>query len=29
MRPYRDSAGRVYAFGYGLNWNGVIGHRRN
>ena len=30
MRPYVDSAGHVYKFGYGLNWYGVIGkhHRR-
>ncbi|MFT4295866.1 MAG: glycoside hydrolase family 3 N-terminal domain-containing protein [Micropruina sp.] len=24
MTPYRDSQGRVYKFGYGLNWRGVI-----
>lgn len=24
MTPYRDSAGHSYAFGYGMNWKGVI-----
>ena len=24
MTPYRDSAGHSYAFGFGLNWKGVI-----
>lgn len=27
MTPYRDSAGHTYAFGYGLNWRGVIGDK--
>ena len=24
MKPYRDAAGNVYDFGFGLNWKGVI-----
>ena len=24
MIPYKDSAGNIYDFGYGLNWNGKI-----
>lgn len=27
MVPYRDSAGHVYRFGFGLDWRGVIGGR--
>ncbi len=28
MEPYRDSAGNVYDFAFGLNWNGVISDGR-
>ncbi|MCB9268553.1 MAG: glycoside hydrolase family 3 C-terminal domain-containing protein [Lewinellaceae bacterium] len=28
MEPYKDSAGHVYNFGYGLNWQGVISDQR-
>jgi beta-glucosidase len=24
MKPYKDTQGHVYDFGYGLNWKGVI-----
>ena len=29
MKPYVDSVGHKYLFGYGLNWRGVIGERRH
>ncbi len=28
IRPYRDSAGNLYGFGFGLNWSGRIDDRR-
>ena len=28
MKPYKDSEGHVYDFGYGLNWNGIIKDNR-
>ncbi len=28
MRPYRDSAGHWYTFGFGLSWKGVIGGKQ-
>lgn len=24
MRPYKDSQGNIYDFGFGLNWKGII-----
>ena len=29
MMVYKDSEGHTYDFGYGMNWHGLIQHKRN